>query len=64
MAVRKTCVKISCANLVQYSRHGVCAWHYKELMGTYSQRKQRNNPQIKPAGNLTEWEWIKEYLKL
>jgi len=63
MAVRKTCVRIGCANLVQYSRHGVCAWHYKELMGTYPQRPQRTT-RIKPAGNQTEWEWIKEHLGL
>jgi hypothetical protein len=64
MAVRKTCVRIGCANLVQYSRHGVCAWHYKELMGTYPQRKQRKTPHTKPAGDKTEWEWIKEHLGL
>lgn len=63
MAVRKTCVNINCANLVQYSRYGLCAWHYKELMGTYPQRPQRNAG-IKPAGDKTEWEWIKEHLGL
>lgn len=63
MAVRKKCVNISCSNLVQYSRLGVCAWHYKELLGTYPQRKQRIT-ELKPAGNKTEWEWIKEHLGL
>ena len=64
MAIRKKCVNVNCQNLVQYSRHRVCAWHYKELMGTYPQRPQRKTPHIKPAGDKTEWEWIKEHLGL
>ena len=63
MAIRKKCVRVGCANLVQYSRHGVCAWHYKELMGTYPQRPQRTG-QSKPAANMSEWEWIKKELGL
>jgi hypothetical protein len=64
MANRKRCVRVGCENKQQYSKHGVCSWHYKELMGIYPQRPQRHNPNNKPAANKTEWEWIKDYLKL
>lgn len=64
MANNKKCVNVTCNNKVVFRKHGLCHWHYKELMGIYPQRPQRHNPDNKPARNQTEWEWIKEYLKL